>query len=157
MGNRNKYNKHKIVGYISESVADEWDLPEQKGKPIFQTFSFYKHIQKHIQDFGSLDSFEYALNNIENIILNYDFVIHNGVNESLEYYKKLNGNVVVVAKLTNKNKLYLSSIYPVSDFKVENKKEKALLKKYVKNFDEEEYNKKLQKKYDNKKKKAKCG
>ena len=64
----------KIVGYINEDIIEKYNLSEYTGRPIVQSLDLYAHIQKHLKDFKSVDSFNYAVSNIDKIIKNPDFV-----------------------------------------------------------------------------------
>lgn len=141
-----------IVGTISESVANEWNLNDIVGKQIYKKSGFYKHISKHICQFKNLKSYETAISNIENIILTPNLVLHNETNKSLEYYKLLEERVCLCVNIEDKNLILISSLFPISEIKFKNKQDKALQKKYILNFDEKEYNKKMKEKYDKRKK-----
>lgn len=77
-----------------------------------------------------MDSFNYAVSNIDKIIKNPDFVYNEKNRNSLLYYKKMQENVCVVVKLNlRENKdCYVSSIYPVSEYKIRKMIEKSYLK-----------------------------
>ena len=142
MSNKLNNKKSKIVGYINDNIADEWNINAYSGNPIYQSSSFFKHVQRHIKDFESIDSFQNALINVQDIILNPNFVCYNNTNKSLEYYKKLNEFVCIAVKLNEKNnKFYVTTLYPVRKDRAEKKLEKNMLNKYVKNFDCLEYEK----------------
>lgn len=143
-----------IVGIISENVSCEWNLEGMAGKTIYKKPGFYKHISKHINDFTTFKSYETAISNIENIILSPDLVLYNGINKSLEYIKCLEEYVCLIVNINPVNPIIIASLFPISHQKFVNKQEKASLKKYVTNFDEEEYNKKNKEKYNKRKEKT---
>ena len=120
----------KIVGYINEDIIEKYNLDEYTGKPIVQSLDLYAHIQKHLKDFKSVDSFNYAVSNIDTVIKEPDFVYNEKDRNSLLYYKKLQENVCVVVKLNlRENKdCYVSSIYPVSEYKIRKMIEKSCFK-----------------------------
>ncbi len=132
--------KYTIVGNISESVSIEWNLIDIVDKPIYKTIGFYKHIAKHIKEFKNLESYENAVLNIENIILNPELVYYNQTRESLEYFKMLDEYVCVIVNIKREKPFILASLFPISVQKLINKKEKSMYKKYISNFNEEEYN-----------------
>lgn len=136
-----------IVGTISEVVVNEWNLINIVGKQIYKKAGFYKHISKHINQFKSLKSYETAVSNIENIILSPDLISYNETNKSLEYFKFLEEYVCLCVNIEDKDSILISSLFPVSESKFKNKQEKMLLKKYVINYNEEEYNKKAKDRY----------
>ena len=90
----------------------------------------YVHIEKYIKDFKSVDSFNYTISNINEIIREPMFVYYEKDRKSLLYYKKLLDNVCVVVKLKlreNKDS-YIASVYPVSEYKIQKMIEKSYLK-----------------------------
>ena len=120
----------KIVGYINDDIIDKYNLYEYKNRPIVQSLDLYVHIEKHIKDFKSVDSFNYTISNINEIIREPMFVYYEKDRKSLLYYKKLLDNVCVVVKLKlreNKDS-YIASVYPVSEYKIQKMIEKSYLK-----------------------------
>ena len=120
----------KIVGYLSEEIMEKYNLYEYKNKPIVQSLDLYVHIEKHISDFKSVDSFNYTVSNIDKIIKEPQFVFFEKDRNSLLYYKKLDENVCVVVKLRlrdNKDS-YVASVYPVSEYKIQKMIEKSYIK-----------------------------
>lgn len=129
----NKRKISKIVGRISHDVASKYDLYEYEGKEIIQSLDLYIHIQKHIHEFESVDSYSNSVFNIEKIISDPYFVYYDKKKESLLYYKKIDEFTCVVVKLTlRRNKdIYVSTMYPVSEEKIEKMKQKAIIEKYT--------------------------
>ena len=82
----------KIVGYINEDIIEKYNLDEYTGKPIVQSLDLYAHIQKHLKDFKSVDSFNYAVSNINIVIKEPDFVYNEKDRNSyciIKNYKKM--------------------------------------------------------------------
>lgn len=129
--------KTKFVGSLRPEVAYEIGIPEHSNKEIIQTSSLYKHITKHIDEFLNLDSYNYTISHVSDVINDYEYVFYNSEQDSIEYYKKLLENVSVVIKLhESKTYFYVASIYPVTEMKIENRKKKIpnkqLYDKYIK-------------------------
>ena len=122
---------NKIVGYINEDIIEKYGLEEYIDKPIVQSLDLYAHIQKHLKDFESVDSFNHAVMSIPTIIDNPEVVYYDKNRKSLLYYKKIDENVCVVVKLNLRNNkdCYVSSIYPVNEYKIQ----KMIEKSYIKN------------------------
>ena len=101
------------------------------GNIIVQSLDLYAHIQKHLKDFESVDSFNNAVMSIPTIIDNPEVVYYDKNRKSLLYYKKIDENVCVVVKLNLRNNkdCYVSSIYPVNEYKIQ----KMIEKSYIKN------------------------
>lgn len=112
----------KVMGKISKEIATKWYLDERKYKLILQEAGLFKHIAHHAQEYKSIESLNYTMKHIDSIINNPDYVFYNISKNGIEYYKKLIENVLVVVKPTNKRELFISSVYPVSDLKIANRK-----------------------------------
>lgn len=122
----------KIVGYISHEVAEQYNLYEYENKEIVQALDFYKHSHKHIDEFESIDNYNNSVLNIEKILSEPSFVYYDNDKNSLRYFKEIDENVCAIVKLNlRKNKdTYVATIYPVSKYKMQKFKDKALLEKY---------------------------
>lgn len=120
----------KKIGYINEDIIEKYNLYEYAKKPIVRSLDLYAHIEKHKNDFKSKESYDFSIENIDNIILNPDFVYYEKDRKSLMYFKKLYENVCVVVKLKlreNKNS-YVASMYPISEQKLQKIIEKSYMK-----------------------------
>lgn len=124
---------NKIVGRISHEVANQFHLQEYENQEIVQSLDLYQHIHKHIEEFSTIDNYNNAVFNIEDIIANPYFVNYEKDRNSLLYYKEMDEFVCAVVKLNlRKNKdNYVSTIYPISKHKIEKIKEKYLIEKYT--------------------------
>lgn len=128
----------KTVGSVSDAIVDKWHIEECRGKVIVQSMDLYIHIAKHASQYISIDSVNYTIEHIEDIIKTPDYVFYNIENKSIEYYKMLIENVSVVVQNTKKREMYVASVYPVKYGKIENRKkkeketiDKILLDKYT--------------------------
>ncbi len=109
----------KIVGYITKNVMISSELEEHLNKPILQSLKLYKHTAKHVEDFKNVDSFNNTMANIKKVISNPYFVYYDKTKQSLRYYKYLDEFVCVIVKLTNKKHLYVFTVYPVNEPKIQ--------------------------------------
>ena len=128
--------KSKIIGYISEEIADKWEHPELSGKPIYQFAKIHRHIEKHYSQFILGEkSKDYTMKHLNDIISDPDYVCYNIKNNGFEYHKKLLEYVVVTVKPSNDNEdiLCVSTVYPSSEEKMNNriKKEQSTIQKIL--------------------------
>lgn len=128
---RKRFNK--IVGKIDSKIAEQYNISEYANKEIVQSLDLYSHVHKHIQEFESIDSYNNAILNIEKIIKEPIFVYYDNLKNSLLYFKEIDENVCAVVKLTlRKNKdIYVATVYPVSEDKIERYRNKSLIDKYT--------------------------
>lgn len=129
----------KIMGSITKDIAEKWYLDEQKDKTILQEAGLFKHIAPHAEQYESIESLNYTMEHMSDVINEPDFVFYNVSKNGIEYYKKLLENVVVVVTPTRKRELYISSVYPVDEMKLSNRKirEKSEIKKSKKKHEKE--------------------
>ena len=87
----------KRVGVITKEIGENWYIEEQIDKPVIQYLDLYKHIGKHAEQFISIDSYNYTMDHIIEVINTPDYVFLNYCEPNgkiaLEYYKKLMENV----------------------------------------------------------------
>lgn len=105
----------KEIWKLEEELAIEKGIEKHAGKKIVQYEGLLKHIAKHESEYISIESCEYTINNIQNIIKNHDYVYYNEEKQGLEYYKELMEKVCVVVQIVNKRELPVVSVYPVPD------------------------------------------
>ena len=79
---------------------------------IVQSFGLVKHVQKHINDFTDVDSYNQAMANLDKIINKPYFMSYDSVKNSIKYYGQVKQYVCVVVNLTN-TEAYISTFYPV--------------------------------------------
>lgn len=112
-------NTSKLVGYILEQAIVLPELQEHLNKPIFQSLKLYKHTAKHTEEFKNVDSFNKTMANITKIISDPYFIYYDKEKQSLRYYKQLDEFVCVIVKLTPKRNLFVFTVYPVSESKIQ--------------------------------------
>lgn len=127
----------KVVGSLEKSIIKKWILNEPEDIKIYQSMGLYKHIFKHIEEYASIDSANYTMDHIEDVIANPEYVSYNPKQKSLEYYKTLLEPVSVIVQTDDNNSLYVASVFPVTETKINNRKLKEesiisqrLLEKY---------------------------
>ena len=68
---------------------------------------------------------------------NPDYVFYDKSKKGLEFYKKINSNILVAVRVDNGKELKVKSVYPIKETKIENRKKKEeqtkLYNKYIKN------------------------
>lgn len=96
------------------------------------------HCLEHISEYDNEKDFYYTLNNLDKIIKNPDYVYYDCNKKGLEYFKKLNGNILVAVRINDGYELKIKSFYPVTKSKIQRKKkneekaiENALIDKYM--------------------------
>ena len=111
----------KIVGRISDEVVERYKLYDYRNMEITQSLDLYLHVAKHVPEFESVDSYNLAMSSISEIISNPYFVYYDPHRNSLLYFKEIDENVCVVVKLNlRKNKdTYVSTVYPISEQKIQ--------------------------------------
>lgn len=112
----------KIIGYVNNDIISKWYLDECVNKPIIQSLDLYIHIAPHASQFSSVDSFNYTIDHIPDVINAPDYVFYDIDKGGIEYYKKLIENVCVVVQNSKKRELYVASVYPVTETKIKNRK-----------------------------------
>lgn len=115
--------KIKIVGKVNSKFCQENEISYYSNFDIKQSFGLIYHVQKHLNDFVSVESFNFTLFNISTIIKNPYYMHYDAVKNSIKYYKKLKEYVCVVVNLKN-NEAFVSTIYPVSKKTIDKLKDK---------------------------------
>ena len=60
-GNMAREKIGKIVGYISNEIANDYNLHEYENQEIIQSLDLYVHVHKHIGEFKSIDNYNNAV------------------------------------------------------------------------------------------------
>lgn len=124
--------KKKWIAKVTNGMATECKRLDLVDKNIVLYENDEKHCyNKHYKNFSNPREFSYVMNNLDYIINEADFVYYNKKNDSLEYYKKLGHNITVRVKVENAKELKIKTVFPISDDKYENKKNKATYSKYI--------------------------
>ncbi len=108
----------KIVGTISEAIAESNGIPQYANKDILQSVKLDIHTNKHANDFFSIDSYHSTLINIDKVIEKPYYVEYDSKKNSLKYYGKTDQYVCIIVKL-DKKAIYVSTFYPQSKAKID--------------------------------------
>lgn len=115
--------KTKIVGKISSSICKANNISCFSGYDIVQSLGLISHVNKHVNNFISVDSFNKTLANVDKVISSPYFVYYDPIKNSLRYYKKLDEFVCVVVNILN-DYSFVSTIYPVNKKTIDKLKNK---------------------------------
>ena len=126
----------RVLGKVSNEIVEQWNIPEQRNKRIVIYDEVLEHSkQRHINDFNSEHDYNFVMKFLTDIIKNPDYVFYDKSKNGLEYYKRVNHNVLVAVRVNKGRELKVKSVYPVEDIKIENRKKKEeqmkLYNKYV--------------------------
>ena len=115
----------RILGEVSKAVVEQWGLEEHKNKKIVMYHDRKEHSkEKHQNDFETESRFHLVMDSLEEIVKKPDYVYYNKATNGLEYYKNINGEVVVAVRISYGRELKVRSVYPVSKIKIINRKKK---------------------------------
>ncbi|RYI30615.1 hypothetical protein EVU96_09370 [Bacillus infantis] len=115
----NQEENVKTIGKLSEEIIDilEIEISEEKNIVIWK--DRIKYIEKHISDFDSFDEWKTHVEAIPEIVQNPDYVGVHPNGKSIEFIKKIDKNMLVAVRLTNKKSLNFRSSYPITDEKLQ--------------------------------------
>lgn len=105
----------KIVGKLTSEVIKAFGLDYEEGKEISLSLRRKRHMEKHRDEFSDFDE---TFESIDEIISNPDFVGLHPNGKSLEYVKKIDGNVLVAVRLGDN--LDVQTMYVVKESKLQN-------------------------------------
>lgn len=105
----------KKVGQLSKSIIREFKLDFEEGAEILLSPKRKKHMEKHRDEFSDFDA---TFERIDEIIQNPDFVGRHPNGQSLEYIKKIDGNVLVAVRLSDT--LTVRTMYVIKETKLQN-------------------------------------
>lgn len=128
----------RILGEINNHIIEQWELYEHKNKKIVIYPEAKEHSKdRHINDYPSIEDYYIVMDSLEKIIQNPDYVFYDKSKKGLEFYKKINSNILVAVRVDNGKELKVKSVYPIKETKIENRKKKEeqtkLYNKYIKN------------------------
>lgn len=107
------------IGELSQDIIDLLNLQE-KPRNIKFAFDRIPHCEKHKTDFKDEFSYYKSMELIPQIISNPEYVGYNKKNNGIEYIKRLDDLTLVAVRLKSSGDLFLRSIYPISDVKLNN-------------------------------------
>lgn len=107
------------IGELHQNVINILNLDE-KPRNIKFSYDRISHCEKHKLDFKNESAYYKSMELIPEIINNPDYVGYNEVNSSIEYIKKIDDLTLVAIRLKKYGDLFLRSIYPISNTKLNN-------------------------------------
>lgn len=105
----------KKVGKLSKKVIQAFNLNHSEGAEIKLSLKRKNHMEKHRGEFADFDK---TFDRIDEIILDPDYVGQHPNGRSLEYIKKIDGNVLVAVRLSKE--LTVRTMYVINDTKLKN-------------------------------------
>lgn len=118
-----KRYKNKTVGTIDEKFCTKTGISKYSNFKIEQSLGLIYHVQKHLNDFINVDSFNKTLMEIPTIISKPYFMYYDKVKNSIRYYKRVEEFVCVVVNI-NETSAFVSTVYPVKKTAVDKLKMK---------------------------------
>lgn len=119
----------KILFEITEEYSNKYKLdPSFISKKIVMFDDRISHIEKHAKEFKNDGSYTNAILNIDVILSSPDFICKDKKNNSLEFVKKLEDNILVAVRVSNSEYLKLKTLYPINNVKYDKLKARALKK-----------------------------
>lgn len=117
------------VGELTQEQIDTLNI-DMKPRNIKFAYDRISHCEKHKSDFINIESYNYSMQNIPQIINIPDYIGYNPQNNSIEYIKQLGDLTLVAIRLKQQGDLFLRSIYPISKSKLENGIKRNRIQKY---------------------------
>lgn len=115
----------KTVGRLNSKVIKLCNLSIKESN-IFLHKSRKKHMRKHSHEFAN---FEDTYKRIDQIISEPDYVGVHPTGQSVEYIKKIDGNVLVAVRL-NSDELTVRTMYVITETKLKNYLNSGRIQKY---------------------------
>mgnify|MGYP005797623221 CR=1 FL=1 len=115
----------RILGEVTKKVVEQWGLKEHQNKKIVMYYDRKEHCkERHLKDYENESNYYFVMDSLEEIIQSPDYVFYNKNTLGLEYYKKLNENILIAVRISNGKELKVRSVYPVYQNKIERKKKR---------------------------------
>ena len=100
---------------MTPKVIKAFNLDYKPGEDITQSAQRKKQMKKHRQEFSDFDA---IYERIPEIIAHPDYIGHHPDGQSLEYIKRIDGNVLVAVTLCDK--LNVRTMFVIKDSKLKN-------------------------------------
>lgn len=120
---KQKKFKSKEIGRLDKNLCKKYNLPNFNNIKIVQSLGLVAHIQKHLNDFISVDSFNMTITSVRSVIEKPYFVYYDSQKNSIKFYKRLKEYVCVVVNITS-TEAYVATIYPVNKRNIDKLKNK---------------------------------
>lgn len=118
--NKMRENRQMLkIGRLTQDIINILDLDIVPCNIKFG-YDRIEHCRQHINDFKSIKSFNNSMTHIPEIINNPDYIGFNVNNNSIEYIKKIDDLTLVAVRLKQKDDLFLRSVYPITESKLQN-------------------------------------
>lgn len=115
----------EYVGKLNPELANYWNIPEHANKPIVIYEDRKQHvIDRHLNDFGSVERIDYVYNKLRTIIKKPEYTFYNKKTNGIEFYKRINDEIVVAVQLSFGSTLKIKSFYPANLNKLINRQNK---------------------------------
>lgn len=116
----------KILFEITDEYSSKYKLdPSFINKKIVMFDDRIQHIERHAKEFKNNGSYTNAILNIDSILSSPDFICKDEKNNSLEFVKKLEDNILIAVRVSNSEYLKLKTLYPINNIKYNKLKAKA--------------------------------
>ncbi len=117
------------IGKLNKNVINILEL-QCKDKNIKIGYDRISHCNKHKPDFENEQSYNKSMELLPDIINNPDYVGYNSNNNSIEYIKRIDDVTLVAVRFKERGDLFLRSVYPITESKLQNGIELNKYKKY---------------------------
>ncbi len=111
--NKNVYN----IGKLTSDIIEILDI-ELNEADILISDDKIKYTEKHISDYENYQQYKEMTEKAPEIIAKPDYVGVHPKGQSIEFIKKLDKNILVAVRISNKNNMWVKSIYPITDSKL---------------------------------------
>jgi hypothetical protein len=103
------------IGNLSKEIVDAFNLNYEEGTEIKLTRGRKRHMSKHREEFADFDA---TFDSIDEIIASPDYVGLHPNGDSLQYIKRMDGNVLVAVRLGDN--LTVRTMYVITENKLRN-------------------------------------
>lgn len=124
-------SKYEIVGYISKEIADLVNIKYQGN--VYAAPGVIKHIKKRHKKELNKDILDNIIETIKDVLKQPEYVgCHDKkIGEGIEFIKNIGDNILVATELDIKEDyLYIASMYPIKQAKIENRLNSGRIKPY---------------------------
>lgn len=132
-GNKKRLDTYYTVGQINEDIASLVNF--KYTGTIYAAPGVIKHIKKRHKHQLNTDVLNDLISVIENIISLPDYIGHHPEKEGtgIEFVKRLDDNLLVGVEVDlNDNYIYVATMHPIPQAKIDNRVHSGRLKKYLK-------------------------
>lgn len=130
--------RKKIIGFLDEEILqllsrERPDVVERiKNNEITMWDDRIEHIKKHRFNFNDIYNFDIYVNAIPEIISKPDYIGYKEKDDSLQFIKEYNDNLLIAVRINNKGELTFRTMYPITDGQIKDYIKKNTLWKFSK-------------------------